>query len=81
LGEVRIDRSHSRRSDRIRRAALGWGRVRGRGEVGEGEWANRIQWIETLERRVDVLEFIEIVKAANLDPVELMERVLKGVGG
>jgi len=38
-------------------------------------------WIETLERRVDVLEFIEIVKAANLDPVELMERVLKGVGG
>jgi len=26
-------------------------------------------------------EFIEIVKAANLDPVELMERMLKGVGG
>jgi hypothetical protein len=36
--------------------------------------------IEAGERRVDVLKFIEIAKAANLDPLELMGRVLKGVG-
>jgi transcriptional regulator with XRE-family HTH domain len=42
---------------------------------------NNFVWrIEAGERRVDVLEFIEIAKAANLDPLELMGRVLKGVG-
>jgi len=42
---------------------------------------NNFVWrIEAGERRVDVLEFIEIAKAANLDPQELMGRVLRGVG-
>ena len=42
---------------------------------------NNFVWcIEARERRVDVLMFIEIAKAANLDPLELMGRVLKRVG-
>lgn len=41
---------------------------------------NNFVWrIEAGERRVDVLEFIEIAKAANVDPTELLKRVLRGV--
>jgi transcriptional regulator with XRE-family HTH domain len=40
---------------------------------------NNFVWrIEAGERRVDVLEFIEIAKAANVDPMELMGRVVRG---
>ncbi len=39
---------------------------------------NNFVWrIEAGERKVDVLEFIEIAKAAALDPLELMRRVMR----
>jgi transcriptional regulator with XRE-family HTH domain len=39
---------------------------------------NNFVWrIEAGERKVDVLEFIEIAKAAGLDPLELLRRVLR----
>jgi transcriptional regulator with XRE-family HTH domain len=39
---------------------------------------NNFVWrIEAGERRVDVLEFIEIAHAANLDPLTLLARVLR----
>lgn len=39
---------------------------------------NNFVWrIEAGERKVDVLEFIEIAKAAGLDPMELLRRVLE----
>jgi transcriptional regulator with XRE-family HTH domain len=38
---------------------------------------NWIQRIESLERRLDVAEFIAIAQALNLDPVRLLGRVLK----
>jgi len=39
---------------------------------------NNFVWrIEAGERKVDVLEFIEIAKAAGLDPQELLRRVLR----
>ena len=38
---------------------------------------NNFVWrIEAGERKVDVLEFIEIAKAAGLDPLELLRRAL-----
>jgi transcriptional regulator with XRE-family HTH domain len=39
--------------------------------------ANWIQRIESMERRVDVAEFIAIAKAMNVDPGILLARVLK----
>jgi transcriptional regulator with XRE-family HTH domain len=41
------------------------------------EPSNWIQRIESLERRVDVAEFIAIAKAVNADPVELLRRALR----
>jgi transcriptional regulator with XRE-family HTH domain len=39
---------------------------------------NNFVWrIEAGERKVDVLEFIEIAKAAALDPLELMRQVMR----
>ncbi len=39
---------------------------------------NNFVWrIEAGERKVDVLEFIEIAKAAGLDPLELLRRALR----
>ena len=38
--------------------------------------ANWIQRIESLERRVDVAEFIAIAKAVGADPAELFREVL-----
>ena len=39
---------------------------------------NNFVWrIEAGGRKVDVLEFIEIAKAAGLDPLELLRRVLR----
>ena len=41
---------------------------------------NNFVWrIEAGERRVDVLEFIEIARAADLDPATLLQRVIRGV--
>jgi transcriptional regulator with XRE-family HTH domain len=41
--------------------------------------SNSFVWkIETLERRVDVLEFVEIAVAVKADPVSMFERFLKG---
>lgn len=40
---------------------------------------NWIQRIESLERRVDVAEFIAIARALHVDPVSLLSRVLKSV--
>ena len=38
---------------------------------------NNFVWrIEAGERKVDVLEFIEIARAADLDPLELLRRAL-----
>lgn len=34
--------------------------------------------MESQEHRVDVLEFIDIARAVNLDPLELLRRVLEG---
>lgn len=42
-----------------------------------GEPPNWIQRIESLERRVDVAEFMAIAKALNANPVELFERALR----
>ncbi len=39
---------------------------------------NWIQRIESLERRVDVAEFIAIAKALGADPAELFQGVLDG---
>lgn len=40
---------------------------------------NNFVWrIEAGERRVDVLEFVEIARAAKIDPQELLGRVLRG---
>jgi ribosome-binding protein aMBF1 (putative translation factor) len=41
------------------------------------EPSNWIQRIESLERRVDVAEFIAIAKAVGADPVELLRRALR----
>ena len=38
---------------------------------------NWIQRIESLERRVDVAEFIAIARAVDVDPLSLLSRVLK----
>jgi transcriptional regulator with XRE-family HTH domain len=38
---------------------------------------NWIQRIESLERRVDVAEFIAIARALNVNPVSLLTRVLR----
>ena len=39
---------------------------------------NNFVWrIEAGERKVDVLEFIEIAKASGLDPLELLRRALR----
>lgn len=38
---------------------------------------NWIQRIESLERRVDVAEFIAIARAIDVDPVSLLSRVLR----
>jgi transcriptional regulator with XRE-family HTH domain len=38
---------------------------------------NWIQRIESLERRVDVAEFIAIARAVNVEPTALLARVLK----
>jgi transcriptional regulator with XRE-family HTH domain len=38
---------------------------------------NWIQRIESLERRVDVAEFIAIAKAAGVDPIELFKSALR----
>ena len=39
---------------------------------------NNFVWrIEAGERKVDVLEFLEIAKAAELDPLELLRRALR----
>jgi transcriptional regulator with XRE-family HTH domain len=38
---------------------------------------NWIQRIESLERRVDVAEFIAIARALDVDPPSLLSRVLK----
>ena len=38
---------------------------------------NWIQRIESLERRVDVAEFIAIARALEVDPLSLLSRVLK----
>ncbi len=60
--------------------------VRARNAVGlsQREFAKRLRrtnnfvWrIEAGERRVDVLEFIEIAKAADQDPVNLLSQVLR----
>ena len=42
-----------------------------------GEPPNWIQRIESLERRLDVAEFIAIAKAVNADPVELFRQVTR----
>lgn len=42
-----------------------------------GEPSNWIQRIESLERRVDVAEFIAIARAVGADPVELLRRALR----
>ena len=34
--------------------------------------------MESQEHRVDVLEFIDIARAVNLDPLELLRRVVEG---
>jgi transcriptional regulator with XRE-family HTH domain len=40
--------------------------------------SNSFVWkIEAGERRVDVLEFIEIANCLSVDPVELMKRVMR----
>ena len=39
---------------------------------------NRIQRIESLERRVDVAEFITIAKTVGADPAELFREALSG---
>jgi hypothetical protein len=36
-----------------------------------------MQRIESLERRVDVAEFIAIARALDVDPVSLLSRILK----
>ena len=38
---------------------------------------NWIQRVESLERRVDVAEFIAIARALDVNPVSLLSRVLK----
>jgi transcriptional regulator with XRE-family HTH domain len=38
---------------------------------------NWIQRIESLERRVDVAEFIAIARALDVDPLSLLSRVMK----
>jgi hypothetical protein len=48
--------------------------------VATGSDPSWIQRIEAGGRRVDVVEFIEFAKAANRDPMQLLGRVLKGVG-
>jgi len=40
---------------------------------------NWIQRVESLERRVDVAEFIAIARALNVSPVSLLSRVLRSV--
>jgi transcriptional regulator with XRE-family HTH domain len=42
-----------------------------------GEPPNWIQRIETLERRVDVAEFMAIAKAVNSDAVELFRQAMR----
>jgi transcriptional regulator with XRE-family HTH domain len=42
-----------------------------------GEPPNWIQRVESLERRLDVAEFIAIAKAVNVDPVELFRTALR----
>jgi len=42
-----------------------------------GEPPNWIQRIETLERRVDVAEFMAIAKAVNADAVELFRQAMR----
>ena len=44
------------------------------GKLGSSNW---IQRIESLERRVEVAEFIAIARALNIDPLALLSRVLK----
>jgi transcriptional regulator with XRE-family HTH domain len=39
--------------------------------------SNWIQRIESLERRVDVAEFIAIARTLDMDPLALLSRVLK----
>lgn len=39
---------------------------------------NWIQRIESLERRVDVAEFIAIARALDINPMTLLSRVLRG---
>lgn len=42
--------------------------------------SNWIQRVESLERRVDVAEFIAIARTLDLDPLALLSRVLKSAG-
>ena len=56
-----------------------------RSQVSQREFAKKLKrtnnfvWrIEAGERRVDMLEFIEIAKAANIEPSVLLERVVGG---
>ena len=42
-----------------------------------GEPPNWIQRVESLERRLDVAEFIAVAKAVNADPVELFRQALR----
>lgn len=44
-----------------------------------GTPSNWIQRIESLERRLDVAEFIAIAQALDVDPLHLLGRVLKSV--
>ena len=41
------------------------------------EPSNWMQRIESLERRVDVAEFIAIARTIGIDPLELLRRVLR----
>lgn len=43
--------------------------------------SNSFVWkIEAAERRVEVLEFVEIARAVDVDPAELLTRALRGAG-
>ncbi len=42
-----------------------------------GEPPNWIQRIESLERRVDVAEFLAIAKALSADPIELLRQAMR----
>ena len=42
-----------------------------------GEPSNWMQRIESLERRVDVAEFVAIARVIDIDPIELLRRALR----